>query len=138
MHLGGTYINMEGPQFSTKAESKLYRSWGMDIIGMTNMSEAKLAREAEICYATLACVTDYDCWYIDEAAETVSLEMIIRNLLENVETSKNILKEALPYLKGPRRCGCQNALENAIVTRPEAIPRATKKKLGLIIGKYIK
>jgi len=138
VHLGGTYVNMEGPQFSTKAESHLYRSWGMDIIGMTNLAEAKLAREAEICYATLACVTDYDCWHIKDETEEVSVDMIIRNLLKNIETSKAILKEALPKLAKSRPCLCATALANAIITRPEAIPAATKKRLGLIIGKYIK
>ncbi|MDD5136904.1 MAG: S-methyl-5'-thioadenosine phosphorylase, partial [Candidatus Omnitrophica bacterium] len=96
IHEGGIYINMEGPQFSTKAESKLYRSWGVDIIGMTNLAEAKLAREAEICYATLACITDYDCWRMDEVCESVTLEMIINNLCRNVDVSKNILKATLP------------------------------------------
>lgn len=138
MHMGGTYINMEGPQFSTRAESNVYRSWGMDIIGMTNMGEAKTAREAEICYATLACVTDYDCWYHDEAVETVTIEMIIRNLLKNVETAKNILKAALKVIPDKRMCPCADALKDAIVTRPEAIPADVKKKLKLIIGKYIK
>ena len=137
MHLGGTYVNMEGPQFSTKAESNLYRSWGMDVIGMTNLAEAKLAREAEICYATLACVTDYDCWHMDASSETVSLEMIIRNLLANVDTSKRILKEAVSKVKDERMCLCASALKDSIITRPEAIPPATKKKLDLIIGKYV-
>ena len=139
MHLGGVYVNMEGPQFSTKAESNLYRSWGMDIIGMTNLAEAKLAREAEICYATLACITDYDCWRMDEACETVSLEMILQNLLKNVDVSKNILKIVLPKLsRVPRTCGCGLALKDSIVTQPKFIPAGTKKKLDLIIGKYIK
>ncbi len=138
MHLGGTYINMEGPQFSTKAESYLYRSWGMDIIGMTNLAEAKLAREAEICYATLACITDYDCWHNDQAVESVSLEMIIQNLLKNVEVSKKIVKSVLPKLGRPRDCVCVSALKDSIVTRPEAIPAKKKKDLELIIGKYIK
>jgi len=138
MHLGGTYINMEGPQFSTKAESALYRSWGVDIIGMTNMGEAKTAREAEICYATLACITDYDCWRMNEVCETVSIEMIIQNLLKNVEVSKSIVKTVLPVLKKSRTCACASALKDAIVTKPEAMPAVTKKKLELIIGKYIK
>jgi len=138
MHSGGTYINIEGPQFSTKAESHLYRSWGMDIIGMTNLAEAKLAREAEICYATLACITDYDCWHIKDESEEVSVEMIVKNLLKNVETSKGILKEVLPKLAKKRNCLCATALANAIITRPEAIPAATKKRLGLIVGKYVK
>ncbi|MFA5142797.1 MAG: S-methyl-5'-thioadenosine phosphorylase [Candidatus Omnitrophota bacterium] len=138
IHAGGTYINMEGPQFSTKAESKLYRSWDADIIGMTNLAEAKLAREAEICYATLACITDYDCWRIDEACESVTLEMIINNLARNVKLSKDILKAVLPELGRKRACVCAAALKDSIVTRPEFIPPATKKKLKLIIGKYIK
>ena len=138
MHLGGTYLNMEGPQFSTKAESYLYRSWGMDIIGMTNLAEAKLAREAEICYATLACITDYDCWHIDQAVESVSIEMIIQNLCKNVDVSKGIVKSVLPKLAKKRTCGCANALKDSIVTRPEAIPTKTKKDLELIIGRYVK
>jgi len=138
IHSGGTYVNMEGPQFSTKAESKLYRSWGMDIIGMTNLGEAKLAREAEICYATLACITDYDCWRMDEVSESVTVDMIISNLLKNVDVSKNILKVVIPALEEERSCSCSTALKDSIVTRPEVIPPATKKKLKLIIGKYIK
>ena len=138
MHLGGAYINMEGPQFSTKAESYLYRSWGMDIIGMTNLAEAKLAREAEICYATLACITDYDCWHMDQATESVSLEMIIQNLLKNVDVSKRIVKSVLPKLAKKRDCVCASALKDSIVTRPDVIPAKTKKELELIIGKYIK
>ena len=139
VHLGGVYLNMEGPQFSTKAESKLYRSWGADIIGMTNLPEAKLAREAEMCYATVACITDYDCWRMDDKdSESVSLEMIINNLCKNVDISKNILKTVLPNLREDRNCACSSALENSIVTRPEFISASTKKKLKLIIGKYIK
>jgi len=136
MHMGGTYLNMEGPQFSTRAESNLYRSWGMDIIGMTNIGEARLAREAEICYATLACVTDYDCWYQSE--EEVSLDMILQNLLRNVETAKEILAKALPKLASHRTCVCASALKDSIVTNPKMIPAGTKKKLGILIGKYIK
>lgn len=138
IHLGGTYLNMEGPQFSTKAESKLYRSWGMDIIGMTNLGEAKLAREAEICYATLACITDYDCWRMDEVSESVTLDMIIANLLKNVDVSKSILKAVIPALDKERSCACAAALKDSIVTRPEVIPAKTKKDLELIIGKYVK
>lgn len=137
MHLGGTYLNMEGPQFSTKAESYLYRSWGMDIIGMTNLAEAKLAREAEICYATLACITDYDCWHMDQAVESVSVEMIIQNLCRNVDVSKKIVKTVLPKLAKERSCVCASALKDSIVTRPEFIPTKTKKDLKLIIGKYV-
>ncbi len=136
MHMGGTYLNMEGPQFSTRAESNLYRSWGMDIIGMTNIGEARLAREAEICYATLACITDYDCWYQSE--EQVSLEMIVQNLLKNIDRSKSILAEALPRLSRQRACVCASALKDSIVTDPKMIPAKTKKRLGLIIGKYIR
>lgn len=138
MHLGGTYINMEGPQFSTKAESYVYRSWGMDIIGMTNLAEARLAREAEICYATLGCITDYDCWHMDQAVESVTIEMIIQNLCKNVDVSKKIVKGVLPKLTSARSCGCSSALKDSIITRPEVIPAKTKKDLELIIGKYIK
>ena len=130
---------MEGPQFSTKAESKLYKSWGVDIIGMTNLAEAKLAREAEICYATLACITDYDCWRMNEgSSESVSLEMIIANLCKNVDISKRIVKTVLPNLGMERDCACAAALKDSIVTRPEFVSAKTRKKLKLIIGKYIK
>lgn len=136
VHYGKTYINMEGPQFSTLAESNLYRSWGMDIIGMTNMTEARLAREAEICYATLAAITDYDCWH--ETAESVSIEMIIENLAKNVSNSKEIIKTALTLIPEERKCACSEALKYSIVTQPEAITKETKKKLRVIIGKYIR
>jgi 5'-methylthioadenosine phosphorylase len=136
IHQGGTYINMEGPQFSTRAESELYRSWGMDIIGMTNMSEAKLAREAEICYVTLAAVTDYDCWHKTECV--VSVEMVINNLFKNIDNSKKILKKVMPRLSVERKCACQHALQHAIVTERKLIPAKTRKKLSLIIGRYIK
>lgn len=138
MHLGGTYINMEGPQFSTRAESEMYRSWGMDIIAMSNMAEAKLAREAEICFATLACVTDYDCWYSSESVEPVSIELIIQNLRKNIDNAKKIVRGVLKSMKEDRVCGCHSALKSAIMTDPKAIPPATKKRLELIIGKYIK
>ena len=138
MHLGGTYINMEGPQFSTKAESELYRSWGMDIIAMSNMAEAKLAREAEICFATLACVTDYDCWYLEDGTESVSVEMIIQNLINNIDNAKKIVRSSLRKLGDDRPCACRAALKNAIITNPKFIPAKTKKKLELIIGKYVK
>lgn len=138
MHLGGTYLNMEGPQFSTRAESNLYRQWGMDIIGMTNIGEAKLAREAEICYATLACITDYDCWYTEEGNEEVSLEMIVKNLLKNVDTAKRILSAVIPKLGEERDCVCAGALKDSIVTQPKYISESLKKKLKPIIGKYIK
>jgi 5'-methylthioadenosine phosphorylase len=138
MHRGGTYINMEGPQFSTRAESELYRSWGMDIIGMTNLGEAKCAREAEICYATLACVTDYDCWYLSEKVEHVSVELVIQNLMKNIDTAKKILRKAIPALGGHRGCPCASALKDAIITDPKMIPARTKKKLELIVGKYVR
>lgn len=136
IHLGGAYINMEGPQFSTKAESNLYRQWGMDIIGMTNIAEAKLAREAEICYVTLAAITDYDCWR--ESEEAVTIDMVIQNLLKNTENAKRILKAALPRIGKERKCACMEALKYAIVTPGKVIPPKTKKKLDLIIGQYIK
>ncbi len=135
-HDGGTCIIMEGPQFSTRAESELYRSWGADIIFMTALPEAKLAREAEICYATIAIVTDYDCW--NETVESVSTEMIIFNLLRSVGTAKQIIKLAVNRLPQTRDCLCANALKNTIATSPELIPAQVKKDLNLIIGKYIK
>ncbi|NQU95382.1 MAG: S-methyl-5'-thioadenosine phosphorylase [Candidatus Omnitrophica bacterium] len=135
-HLGGTYVNMEGPQFSTLAESNLYRSWGMDIIGMTNMAEARLAREAEICYATLAAVTDYDCWH--ETEETVSVDVIVDNLKKNVEKAKKILKDIIGCMEEKRTCDCRNALKFAIITDRKAISKDTKEKLDIIIGKYVK
>jgi len=134
MHKDGTYLNMEGPAFSTRAESLLYKSWGMDVIGMTNMPEARCAREAEICYITMAMVTDYDCWH---ASDDVTVDMIIQNLLKNVENAKSLLKEALPELAQAKGCICTSALKDAIITRPELIPEETKKKLDIIIGKYI-
>ncbi|MFA5059001.1 MAG: S-methyl-5'-thioadenosine phosphorylase [Candidatus Omnitrophota bacterium] len=135
-HKGGTYINMEGPQFSTKAESHLYCSWGMSIIGMTNLTEAKLARETEISYATLAAITDYDCWH--SSHESVSLEMIIANLNKNVENAKRILKKAIPQVSRLKTLTAQGAIKNAIVTPAALIPAKVKKDLNIIIGKYIK
>ena len=135
VHLGGVYLNMEGPAFSTKAESNLYRAWGMDIIGMTNMAEAKLAREAEICYCTLAAVTDYDCWY--ESAQTVTVEMIMSNLSKNIQNAKNILKKLIPALEDNDGCSCHQALKYAIVTDRKFIPKKVKEDLKIIIGKYI-
>ncbi|MBN1353583.1 MAG: S-methyl-5'-thioadenosine phosphorylase [Candidatus Omnitrophica bacterium] len=136
VHLGGTYINMEGPQFSTLAESNLYRSWGMDIIGMTNMTEARLAREAEICYVSLASVTDYDCWR--ETSESVNVDMIVANLTKNVENAKKILKKVITLISGERTCACKDALKYAILTDPRFISEKTKDRLSLIIGKYVK
>jgi 5'-methylthioadenosine phosphorylase len=136
VHRGGTYVNMEGPQFSTLAESRLYRSWGMDVIGMTNLQEAKLAREAEICYATLALVTDYDCWHPDH--DSVTVDLIVANLLQNAETAKKAIAEAVSHLGGARTCACKDALASAIITRPEHIPAAVKAELAPIIGKYVR
>ena len=135
VHRGGTYVNMEGPQFSTLAESKLYRSWGMDVIGMTNLQEAKLAREAEICYVTLALVTDYDCWHPDH--DSVTVDLIIANLLQNAATAQKTIAEAVSRLSGPRTCACKDALATAIITRPEHVPDQTKRDLAPIIGKYM-
>jgi 5'-methylthioadenosine phosphorylase len=136
VHRGGTYVTIEGPQFSTLAESKLYRAWGMDIIGMTNLQEAKLAREAEICYATLALVTDYDCWHPDH--DSVTVDLIIANLMQNAATAQRAIAEAVGRLKGARTCGCRDALASAIITRPEDVPATIKRELAPIIGKYMK
>ncbi|MCX5697796.1 MAG: S-methyl-5'-thioadenosine phosphorylase [Candidatus Omnitrophica bacterium] len=135
MHKGGTYLNMEGPAFSTLAESKLYRQWGMDVIGMTNMAEAKLAREAEICYATVACITDYDCWHSQH--ESVTIDMIIQNLAKNIENAKKMLLAVIKNLPEKRACSCSDALKYAIITDKKLIPEETKKNLKIIIGKYI-
>ncbi|MEI6668611.1 MAG: S-methyl-5'-thioadenosine phosphorylase [Acidobacteriota bacterium] len=135
VHAGGTYVCMEGPQFSTLAESKLYRSWGMDIIGMTNLQEAKLAREAEICYSTIALVTDYDCWHPDH--DSVSVEMIIGHLTQNAAMAQKIIAETVGRLPSARTCGCRHALATAIITRPEHISAQVKQELAPIIGKYI-
>jgi 5'-methylthioadenosine phosphorylase len=136
VHKGGTYVCMEGPQFSTLAESKLYRSWGMDIIGMTNLQEAKLAREAEICYATIALVTDYDCWHPEHDAVTV--DMVVANLVANAKTAQAVIADAVSRLPVDRTCGCADALAHAILTRPECIPAETKRALQPIVGKYVK
>jgi 5'-methylthioadenosine phosphorylase len=136
VHRGGTYLNMEGPQFSTLAESKLYRAWGMDVIGMTNLQEAKLAREAEICYATLALVTDYDSWH--PGHDSVTVDLIIGYLRQNAETAQRTIAEAVSRMQGPRTCACKDALATAIITRPEQIPVQTKKDLEPIIGKYMR
>ncbi len=133
---GGIYLAMEGPQFSTKAESDLYRSWEADIIGMTVIPEAKLAREAEICYASLSFVTDYDCW--DTTRESVTVEVILDHLHRNIETAKAILRLVVSRLPNTRDCFCATALQNAIITSPELIPQQVKKDLALLIGKYIK
>ena len=136
VHRGGTYVCMEGPQFSTLAESRLYRSWGMDIIGMTNLQEAKLAREAEICYTTLALVTDYDCWH--EGHDDVTVGMIIATLMQNAVTAQQVVAGAVGRLPVDRECECVTALGSAIITRPEVIPPDVKRDLAPIIGKYVK
>lgn len=136
VHKGGTYINMEGPAFSTKAESAVYKSWGMDVIGMTNLAEAKLSREAEICYCTMAMVTDYDCWHPDH--DHVTVEMIVGNLAANANLAKKIIKKTVSMrnkLKGV--CICGNALSSAIITNPDLISNELKRRLEPIIGKYL-
>jgi 5'-methylthioadenosine phosphorylase len=133
---GGTYVCMEGPQFSTKAESRLYRQWGVDVIGMTNMPEAKLAREAELCYATVALATDYDCWH--ETEEAVSVEAILATLHKNVELAKQLLKTVVPALAPARACECHRALKNALVTAPDHISASTKRRLDLLIAPYVR
>ena len=135
VHKGGTCLVMEGPQLSTKAESQLYRSWGADVIGMTGLPEAKLAREAEICYATLALVTDYDCWH--PTFESVTAEMILTNLRKGIDTVKRILKLLLPSVPQERDCACASALKYAIATGKKYIPKEKRKELGLLIGKYL-
>lgn len=136
VHKGGTYLCMEGPAFSTRAESNVYRQWGLDIIGMTNLQEAKLAREAEICYATMAMVTDYDCWHEEE--EDVTVEAIIQNLMKNAALAKKVIQALVPKIKGERNCLCANALQYALITDRSIIPEVTKQKLDLIVGKYLK
>jgi 5'-methylthioadenosine phosphorylase len=136
VHRGGTYVNMEGPQFSTLAESRLYRSWGMDVIGMTNLQEAKLAREAEICYATLALVTDYDCWHPDH--DSVTVELIVGNLLQNAVTAQKVIAEAIGHIEGTRTCECATALATSLITQRDMIPEQTKRELDPIVGKYLK
>jgi 5'-methylthioadenosine phosphorylase len=135
VHKGGTYVCMEGPQFSTLAESQLYRSWGMDIIGMTNLQEAKLAREAEICYTTIALVTDYDCWHPEH--DQVTVEMIVANLTENAKTAQQVIANAVGMLPYQRSCECAHALKYAIITRPDAVPADVRRDLAPIVGKYL-
>ena len=135
VHPGGTMVVMEGPAFSTRAESFMYRSWGADIIGMTALPEAKLAREAEMCYATMAWITDYDVWRAN--TEEVSVEAVVQNLMKNVATSKELLLRTVPALTGGRNCKCGDALRDAIITSPEMIPGDMKERLAPIIGKYI-
>ncbi len=135
VHKGGTYVCMEGPQFSTLAESNLYRSWGASIIGMTNLQEAKLAREAEICYTTIALVTDYDCWHPDH--DSVTVDLIIANLTQNAKTAQQIIAGAVDGLPYARTCECASALKFALITRPEAVPMKTKTELAPLIAKYL-
>jgi 5'-methylthioadenosine phosphorylase len=136
VHSGGTYVCMEGPQFSTKAESNLYRSWGMDVIGMTYLQEAKLAREAEICYVTIALVTDYDCWHPEH--DHVTVDMVIANLGQNAKTAQQVIANAVGQLPAERTCECGRALATAIITRPDAVPDAVRRDLWPIVGKYLK
>ena len=136
VHRGGTYVCMEGPQFSTLAESKLYQSWGMDIIGMTNLQEAKLAREAEVCYATLALVTDYDCWH--PSHDEVTVEMIVVNLTQNAATAQRIISDVVAGLPQSRVCKCGSALDMAIITQRDAVPAVTRTELEPIIGRWLK
>lgn len=131
---GGIYLCMEGPAFSTRAESNIYRTWGMDVIGMTNLQEAKLAREAEICYVTIAMVTDYDCWH--EEHDAVTVEQIIGTLHKNAENACNLVRNAVARMPSTRTCKCGSALKHAIITDRAAIPASVKEKLGLLIGKY--
>jgi 5'-methylthioadenosine phosphorylase len=135
MHKGGLYLCIEGPQFSTRGESLIYRKWGVDVIGMTNVTEAKLSREAEICYATIALATDYDCWH--EAEEDVTVEAILEVIRKNVTTAQKIIKNAVLKIDIEKICTCKNALQNAILTSKEVIPDKTRKDLELLIGKYL-
>jgi 5'-methylthioadenosine phosphorylase len=135
VHVGGTYVCMEGPQFSTRAESFLYRSWGADIIGMTNLQEAKLAREAEICFATLALATDYDCWNTE--AGDVVIEEILAILNKNVATAQHVIAQVIPQLPATRACSCGHALKDAIITDRAMIPQAVKQELSVLVGKYL-
>jgi 5'-methylthioadenosine phosphorylase len=134
-HVGGTYVCIEGPQFSTYAESQLYRSWGADVVGMTNLQEAKLAREAEICYATLAMVTDYDCWHPEHDA--VTADSVMKVLAENVATARAVLRAVTRRLPLPRECECEHALRNALITPAELVPEARKRELEPIVGRYL-
>ena len=135
MHRGGTYLCIEGPQFSTRAESRIYRRWGVDVIGMTNLQEAKLAREAEICYATMALVTDYDVWH--ETEDDVSVESVVAVLRQNVRTARIILREAVRMIPPARACACGHALRDAIITASDRIPAEVKRDLAPIVGKYL-
>lgn len=135
VHRGGTYICIEGPNFSTRAESNIYRSWGVDIIGMTNLPEARLAREAEICYGTVALATDYDCWF--EGHDDVSVEAVLATIKQNVATARNIIKAAAGLAAATRPCACESALQYAIMTDCAHIPAATRERLALLLDKYL-
>lgn len=135
VHFGGTYLCIEGPQFSTRAESRIYRQWGVDVIGMTNLPEARLAREAELCYATLALVTDYDCWH--DSAQDVDIAAVLEILQRNVTLAQEIIAQAAPHLRGQRTCPCSSALKQAIITAPDAIPAVARERLGLLIQPYM-
>ncbi|HSE95633.1 MAG TPA: S-methyl-5'-thioadenosine phosphorylase, partial [Methylomirabilota bacterium] len=134
VHRGGTYLCIEGPQFSSRAESRIYRQWGVDVIGMTSMPEAKLAREAELCYTTLALATDYDVWHESEAAVTV--EGVVAVLLQNVATAKDVLRRLVPSVGPPRTCGCPALLRDAVITEPAAFPATTRRRLAFLLDKY--
>ncbi len=135
-HDGGTYVTMEGPQFSTRAESKLYRSWGADVIGMTNLQEAKLARAAELCYATVAMATDYDCWH--EGHDDVTVDAVVKVMHQNVGNARRVVVAALPHLIGTRSCSCSTALAHGIMTARDEISAEARTRLGLLLDKYLK
>jgi 5'-methylthioadenosine phosphorylase len=135
-HEGGTYVCIEGPHFSTYAESQLYRSWGADVVGMTNLQEAKLAREAEICYATLAMVTDYDCWH--PGHDAVTADAVMQVLAQNVATARAVLRAVVKRLPVPRACECEHALRHALLTAPELVPEAVRRELAPIVGRYLR
>ena len=135
VHRGGVYLCVEGPQFSTKGESRLYRQWSVDVIGMTNMPEAKLAREAELCYATVALVTDYDCWH--ETEEAVTVDAILAVLNQNVALAKRMLRQVVPSIAGAANCACHRALQDAIVTAPDQMPASLRRKLALLIDRVV-
>ena len=135
VHDGGTYINMEGPQFSTRAESNIYRGWGVDVIGMTNLQEARLAREAEICYATVAMATDYDCWH--DGHDDVTVEAVVATMNMNVEHARDLIRAAAPRVAASGACSCDSALQHAIMTAKDRIPASARERLGLLIDKYL-
>ncbi|ETW99832.1 MAG: S-methyl-5'-thioadenosine phosphorylase [Candidatus Entotheonella factor] len=135
VHAGGTYICIEGPQFSTRAESRIYRQWGVDVIGMTNLPEARLAREAELCYVTIAMATDYDCWH--ESADDVDVEAILTLLHRNAKLAQDVIRHAVPHIPRERSCPCSTALQYAIITAPEMIPATARERFELLLGPYL-